>query len=96
MTLKHADDMATSIEKMAENVEHAKPCSGTVDEDDQFSYKAQRKIIHRIDRRLVVMMGAIYCVSLIDRTNLSNAAIAGMTPDLDLNVGFRYVRARRQ
>ena len=77
----------------AENVEEAKPVAAPhgIDDDPEFTLKEQRRIIHRIDRRLVVMLGLIYCVSLIDRTNLSNAAIAGMTPDLELNVGFRYV-----
>lgn len=38
---------------------------------------AQKKIIHRIDYRLIPICGLMYCVSLLDRTNLSNAAIAG-------------------
>jgi hypothetical protein len=43
----------------------------------EFSPAEQRKIIHRIDRRLVVTVGVLYCISLMDRTNLSAAAIAG-------------------
>lgn len=62
-----------------------------LDDDLEFSLREQRKIVHRIDRRLVVMTGVIYMVSLMDRSNLPNAAIAGMNVDLDLNVGFRYV-----
>lgn len=62
-----------------------------LDDDEEYSYKEQRKIVHKIDRRLVVMTGVIYCVSLVDRNNLPNAAIAGMTQDLELNVGIRYV-----
>lgn len=50
-----------------------------------------RSIIRRIDRRLVTTVGALYCVSLMDRTNLSAASIAGMNVDLEL-VGNRYVR----
>lgn len=57
-----------------------------------FSRNDQRKIIHRIDRRLVITLGVMYCISLMDRTNLANAAIAGMSVDLDMEVGFRYVR----
>lgn len=30
-------------------------------------------------------------VSLMDRSNLPNAAIAGMNRELEMNVGFRYV-----
>ncbi|KAI4232785.1 MAG: hypothetical protein LQ349_004789 [Xanthoria aureola] len=61
-----------------------------LDTDPVYSYREQRKIIHRIDRRLVITCGIIYCFSLIDRGNLGNASIAGMTKDLELNVGFRY------
>ncbi|KAI4111757.1 MAG: hypothetical protein LQ339_000214 [Xanthoria mediterranea] len=61
-----------------------------LDTDPVYSYREQRKIIHRIDRRLVITCGIIYCFSLIDRGNLGNASIAGMTKDLELGVGFRY------
>lgn len=47
------------------------------DYDEEFTPAEQRKIIHRIDRRLVTMTGLAYCISLMDRTNLSAAAIAG-------------------
>ncbi|ELR03827.1 hypothetical protein VC83_04718 [Pseudogymnoascus destructans] len=47
-----------------------------------FTYKEQRRIIHRVDRRLVLTLGAMYCISLMDRTNLSAANIAGMSVDL--------------
>lgn len=48
----------------------------------QFSLPQQRKIMHRVDRRLVLTLGAMYCISLMDRTNLSAANIAGMSVDL--------------
>jgi hypothetical protein len=53
--------------------------SNSSDEDilSQFTEAETYKIIHRIDRRLVVTVGLMYCVSLMDRTNLSAAAIAG-------------------
>ena len=63
-------------------------------EDDPLTYftpEEQKKIIHRLDRRLVVVVGVMYCVSLMDRTNLSNAAIAGMSVELKLGVEMRYV-----
>jgi hypothetical protein len=33
------------------------------DEDEEFSYEEQRKIIHRIDRRLVVILGYVLDVA---------------------------------
>ena len=61
-----------------------------VDVDEVYNRAEQRAIIHRIDRRLVSMTGLMYCVSLMDRTNLSNAIIAGMRTELRLDIGFRY------
>lgn len=67
-------------------------------EDDPLTYftpEEQKKIIHRLDRRLVVVVGVMYCVSLMDRTNLSNAAIAGMNVELNLGIEMRYVSLDR-
>lgn len=47
------------------------------DDDDEFTPQEQKKIIRRIDLRLVTMTGLAYCISLMDRTNLSMAAVAG-------------------
>ena len=59
---------------------------------NEFSPAEQKNIIHRIDRRLVTTVGFMYCISLMDRTNLAAASIAGMTRELEMTVGFRYVR----
>ncbi len=64
--------------------------SATSDEEE-YTLSEQRKIIHRVDRRLVLTCGVMYCVSLMDRTNLGSAAIAGMLGELKLTIGFRYV-----
>ncbi|KGO38946.1 Major facilitator superfamily domain, general substrate transporter [Penicillium expansum] len=73
-----------------ENVEDInQPASNNVDWDEEYSPPEQRKIIHRIDRRLILMSGLAYCISMIDRTNLGMAAVAGMTDDLGL-AGTRY------
>lgn len=56
---------------------------------DAFTPAEQKAIIRRIDRRLVLTLGFMYCVSLMDRTNLGIAAVAGMAVDLKL-IGARY------
>lgn len=71
-------------EKVASNQEE-------LDIDPVYSYKEQRAIIRRVDRRLIVTAGIIYMNSLMDRSNLPNAGIAGMNADLEM-VGTRYVR----
>lgn len=64
--------------RMMEDVQHS-PTEDSYDGDStsEFTPTEQKKIIHRIDRRLVVTVGVLYCISLMDRTNLSAAAVAG-------------------
>lgn len=42
-----------------------------------FTLKEQKAIVRRVDRRLVVTLGCLYCISLLDRTNLGAASVAG-------------------
>lgn len=44
----------------------------------------------RVDLRLLPILGVMYSISLIDRTNLGLALVAGMQEDLGLDVGQRY------
>lgn len=67
-----------------------KPLEEIVDPD--FTAEDWKRIKRRIDRRLVVTCGVLYVISVMDRNNVGAAAIAGMTVDLELNVGYRYVR----
>lgn len=48
-----------------------------VDDDEEFTPAEQRKIIRRVDFRLVAATGLAYSVSLMDRGNVGMAAIAG-------------------
>jgi hypothetical protein len=66
----------------------------SLSDDEEYTIHEQRKIIHRVDRRLVSTCGFMYCISLMDRTNLGQAVIAGMSKELKLTVGFRYVSLR--
>ncbi|OQV04376.1 hypothetical protein CLAIMM_09267 isoform 2 [Cladophialophora immunda] len=58
--------------------------------DGEFDEREIRKIVHKVDRRYVTIAGLMVAISLLDRTNLSNANIAGMSKDLDLAIGTRY------
>ncbi|KAI0882003.1 major facilitator superfamily MFS-1 [Annulohypoxylon maeteangense] len=71
-----------------EEVERKKtPSTDTAEEE--FSEEEGKRIIWRVDRRLVTLTGLLYCISLMDRTNLAAGAVSGMLEDLDL-VGTRY------
>ncbi|KAJ3544452.1 hypothetical protein NM208_g3042 [Fusarium decemcellulare] len=61
-----------------------------IEQDEEFTRGEQRKIIHKVDRRLLIILGLMQAVSFLDRANMSNAAVAGMTRDLHLDVGNRY------
>jgi len=56
---------------------------------NRFTPEQQKKIIRRVDLRLIPTLGCMYCVSLMDRTNLGVAMVAGMGVDLKLT-GERY------
>lgn len=59
-------------------------------DDFGFTPEEQKKIKRRMDLRIVTTLGFMYCVSLMDRTNLGAASIAGMDKELELSVGERY------
>ena len=61
---------------------------------DEFSAADHKRIKRKIDVRLVLTLGLMYCVSLMDRTNMPNAALAGMTVELQMYLpgeAIRYV-----
>lgn len=68
---------------------------GTKSEDEEIlasiSHSEYRKLVHRIDVRLIPAMGLMHCISLMDRSNVGAAMIAGMAQELRLTVGTRYV-----
>jgi hypothetical protein len=71
-TEKHAFDNhhVEGKEEFADDAAHDVRITGLTE--------AERKaIMFRVDRRLVLTLGFLYMVSLIDRTNLGAAAIAG-------------------
>ncbi|RYO89425.1 hypothetical protein DL766_003258 [Monosporascus sp. MC13-8B] len=75
--------MDSDAEKALPEVEHSS--RGSLDVVvEEFSEAEQKKILRRIDVRLITASGVLYCASLIDRTNMSAANIAGMARDLRL------------
>lgn len=52
--------------------------------------KVSSRLRHAIDWRLIPALGAMYGISLMDRKNVSNAAIAGMLVDLKMGRGMGY------
>ncbi|KAH0836099.1 phthalate transporter [Fonsecaea pedrosoi] len=54
-----------------------------------FSPAEEKRLLRRIDLRVTCVLGSLYLIAQIDRNNLGNANIAGMSVDLDLT-GSRY------
>lgn len=46
-------------------------------EVEELTPREQKRIFHKIDRRLLIINGAMCAVSFLDRANMSNANIAG-------------------
>ncbi|KAH8689061.1 major facilitator superfamily domain-containing protein [Talaromyces proteolyticus] len=49
-----------------------------------------RRIQRKVDMRLVLPLGLLYTMAFLDRSNLGNVAVAGLSTQLHLNVGSRY------
>ncbi|KZF22414.1 putative MFS transporter [Xylona heveae TC161] len=50
---------------------------------------AEKKVVRKMDWRIPPLLGALYLLSFLDRSNIGNARIAGMEDDLSLT-GDRY------
>ncbi|KAB2570989.1 putative transporter [Lasiodiplodia theobromae] len=55
----------------------------------EFDAKETRRILRKVDYRLLPMLTLLYVLSFIDRSNIGNAKVAGMNKDLGLT-GSQY------
>jgi len=51
--------------------------------------EVEKRVVRKLDRTVVPIVMALYLLAFLDRSNVGNARIAGMTEDLNL-VGERY------
>ena len=51
----------------------------------RFDAKRQRKLLRKIDWRLLSVLGIFYLISFMDRSNIGNARLQGLEEDLDLS-----------
>lgn len=49
-----------------------------------------KKLIRKIDYRLIPPLAFLYAIALVDRNNLPNARLAGMDQELEISIGKRY------
>lgn len=84
----HLDD-ATGQSPPASPAIHKSPSSdefGT----DVIDPKAESKLLLKLDLMLWPVFFVIYMMAFLDRINVSNAAIQGMTAELELGIGNRF------
>ncbi|KAF6748836.1 major facilitator superfamily domain-containing protein [Ephemerocybe angulata] len=58
--------------------------------DAHYDPKFVEQTLRKVDWRMLPLLGLLYSLALIDRTNLSVARIAGMDRSLGLTIGDRY------
>ncbi|KAH6722576.1 hypothetical protein BKA61DRAFT_667312 [Leptodontidium sp. MPI-SDFR-AT-0119] len=71
---KHVEDPSESTPSA---LEEAPDPGSDVEILSRWPIKTQKRIIHKVDIRLIPVCGLLFCISLLDRTNLAFAAIAG-------------------
>ncbi|KAH6913607.1 major facilitator superfamily domain-containing protein [Coprinopsis sp. MPI-PUGE-AT-0042] len=61
-----------------------------VAKDAHYDEAYVKRTMRKVDWRILPLLGLLYSIALIDRTNLGIARIAGMNEDLGLAIGERY------
>src|SRR5271154_527418 len=54
-----------------------------------FPKELERKVRNKLDWNIIPLIATVYMLSVLDRSNVGNARVAGMSTDLDLT-GNRY------
>ncbi|KAK5168292.1 uncharacterized protein LTR77_006861 [Saxophila tyrrhenica] len=80
--LEHAHQRST----IPEDIPVREALENHLDDDP----KLLRRVKRKVDLRLTLVLALLYTCAFIDRSNLGNASIAGMSDDLNLDVGNRY------
>ncbi|KAF2018172.1 MFS general substrate transporter [Aaosphaeria arxii CBS 175.79] len=81
-------DLPTHEEKIGNN----SPATSINEEvsNRDWTPEEERKLVWKIDFRVFPMLCFVFGLSLLDRTNISAAYIAGLAEDLRLDIGSRY------
>ncbi|KAF1846583.1 uncharacterized protein K460DRAFT_377746 [Cucurbitaria berberidis CBS 394.84] len=62
-----------------------RPSLDSVQSYELYTPDEDRAVLKKLDRRLVLFMALLYCLSFLDRSNIGNARIAGLNDDLKLS-----------
>jgi hypothetical protein len=99
--VKHADDISSSNShnEKTQHLEHGPDIihaaiPNTISGIDPvselvFTKQDEAKVFRKLDYRLLPLVFVLYSFSVLDRSNLGNARLAGLEDDIDLG-GWRY------
>ncbi|KAH8812217.1 retrograde regulation protein 2 [Xylogone sp. PMI_703] len=73
------------VEAVSSEVQHGK----VVEHQSRFTKEEEEAVIRKLDWHLMPLIFTLYSLSVLDRSNLGNAKIAGMQDDINLS-GNRY------
>ncbi|KAF1837695.1 MFS general substrate transporter [Decorospora gaudefroyi] len=76
-------------ENMAEKASNSSASAELETQNLELEEKESARVLRKVDMRLVPMLSLLYLVAFIDRSNIGNAKIAGMTEDLRMD-GLQY------
>ncbi|KAF2093092.1 MFS general substrate transporter [Rhizodiscina lignyota] len=85
-----ADDLKKSITVDTVHGDEAVKVLAAYAGDETWTAKEEKKLLHKIDRRLLSILCITYGLQYYDKAMLSQAAIFGPREDLELEVGNRY------
>ena len=77
------------VEKDQEQSVNIEKIASATDDIQAFTPKEQARVIRKLDFHLLPLCFILYTFSVLDRSNLGNAATAGLEDDIDLS-GNRY------
>lgn len=79
-------------QERVEDVAREKGLSGQVEPRlSRFTKEEEEAVIKKLDWHLMPLIFVLYSLSVLDRSNLGNAKVAGMQNDIDIG-GNRYSR----
>lgn len=84
-----AIDLAAEDKEKNAYLEHAATATTAATAGHYIDPAMERRVVRKIDMRLIPLVTAMYLLSFLDRSNIGNAKIAGMSKDLKLK-GNQY------
>ena len=88
---RHADEksLSGSVARDVEKIQAQGKAEIEMAEHVSYTPEEEKAIIRKLDYNVLPLVFVLYSISVLDRSNLGNAKIAGMQEDIDLS-GGRY------